>query len=212
MDMETLTANDYEFFLWSQTATEEEHKLVDIIGENEELFSDMLFDPNSTTGKYIACQSKVEGGEWKDDEVPRPEQLEYFSTSFFHYKVENLPGNICGQFDQKTLTMTISPEYLEENVVVHEMIHMYEFMINDLPLFYHDALIFCLYKKLVGLIPDLDDRIESHGHILNEQSLYSQGGLHDILFLLKSFDLDLAKGYKLGTVFGYGMNKNLGRD
>ena len=26
-----------------------------------------------------------------------------------------------------------------------------------------------------------------------------------MLFLLKSFDLDLKMGYKLGTVFGYGM-------
>lgn len=27
-----------------------------------------------------------------------------------------------------------------------------------------------------------------------------------LLFLLKSFDLDLKKGYSLGTVFGYGMS------
>lgn len=26
-----------------------------------------------------------------------------------------------------------------------------------------------------------------------------------MLFLLKSFDLDLKMGYKLGTIFGYGM-------
>lgn len=31
------------------------------------------------------------------------------------------------------------------------------------------------------------------------------GGVHDLLFLLKSFDLDLRMNYPLGTVFGYGM-------
>ncbi len=53
MDMETLTANDHDFFIWYQSETQEEHKLLDIIGENEELFSDMIFESNSTTGKYI---------------------------------------------------------------------------------------------------------------------------------------------------------------
>ena len=32
----------------------------------------------------------------------------------------------------------------------------------------------------------------------------NKGGLHDILFLLKSFDLDIRKRYPLGTVFSYG--------
>lgn len=63
---------------------------------------------------------------------------------------------------------------------------------------------YCLYKSLKNRIDDLDDRIEAHGHLLNEQQIYSRGGSHDILFLLKSYDLDLKKGYKLGTVFGYG--------
>ncbi|MCD8379618.1 MAG: hypothetical protein LUC95_04675, partial [Lachnospiraceae bacterium] len=84
------------------------------------------------------------------------------------------------------------------------MIHLHEFVLNDLPMFYHDAYFYCLYKSLKNQIADLDDRIEARGHLLNEQQLYRQGGLHNILFLLKSFDLDLKKGYKLGTVFGYG--------
>lgn len=33
------------------------------------------------------------------------------------------------------------------------------------------------------------------------------GGVHDLTFLLKSFDIDLRMGYKLGTVFGYGYDE-----
>ena len=63
-------------------------------------------------------------------------------------------------------------------------------------------------KQEIVISPEYanDDATILHelGHILNETELQSQGGTHDILFLLKSFDLDLRKGYPLGTVFGYG--------
>ena len=43
-----------------------------------------------------------------------------------------------------------------------------------------------------------------NAHMLTEATLYSRGGLHDILFLLKSFDLEIRMGYPLRTVFAYG--------
>ena len=46
--------------------------------------------------------------------------------------------------------------------------------------------------------------ITGHAHLLTGSTIYSSGGLHDILFLLKSFDLDIRMGYPLGTVFSYG--------
>lgn len=85
------------------------------------------------------------------------------------------------------------------------MIHMYEFVVNGLPSFYHDTLFWCLYKDLRNKINELDEIIDAHNHLLNEQTIYSQGGSHDTLFLLKSFDLDLKNNYPLGTVFGYGL-------
>ena len=33
--------------------------------------------------------------------------------------------------------------------------------------------------------------------------LYARGGLHDVLYLLKGFDLDIRREYPLGTVFCY---------
>ena len=85
------------------------------------------------------------------------------------------------------------------------MIHLHEAVLDGLPTYYRDIVLYCLYKDLRDKIPDLDDRIEAHGHILNESLLSNYGGRHDILFLLKSFDLDLKMGYPPGTIFGYGM-------
>ena len=83
------------------------------------------------------------------------------------------------------------------------MIHLHEFVLNEQPLFYHDALPWLLYSDLGKRIVKLDEAILIHIHILNQQAIYNYGGLHDILFLLKSFDLDIRMNYQLGTVFGY---------
>ena len=41
-------------------------------------------------------------------------------------------------------------------------------------------------------------------HQLTQKNLQSAGGNHDLLFLLKSFDLLIRMDYPLGAVFAYG--------
>lgn len=65
-----------------------------------------------------------------------------------------------------------------------------------------------LYKDLRNKIPQLDEIITGHAHLLTGSTIYRSGGLHDILFLLKSFDLDIRMGYSLGTVFAYGYDED----
>ena len=194
----------YMNWYWSE-ATPAEKRLVDKISEFGELFADMLFGPDSSTYELIKCQSKPQGSDvWIDDEVDLPEQLAFFSYTFFHYKVEKQESSY-GYFDSSEQLLCIVPEKVEDDVVVlHEMIHLHEYVLNDLPLYYHDMVYWALYKDLRNKIPDLDCIITEHAHALNENELYRTGGLHDILFLLKSFDLDIRKGFPLGTVFGYG--------
>ena len=135
-------------------------------------------------------------------------KLEYFSLDWFWFKVEELNDNKLGCFNCLEQSLTITPKELESNsTILHEMIHLHEYVIDELPLYYHDVVFWCLYKDLSEKISDLDKRIEQHGHILNEQIIYEQGGKHDILFLLKSFDLDLKMNYKLGTVFFFFYSK-----
>lgn len=127
-----------------------------------------------------------------------------FQLHFFKRKVESLRSNYGGYFDSKEQLLCISKECLDDDkIILHEMIHLHEFVLNVLPLFYHDTLPWALYTKLRKEIKNLDRIISSQAHILSGQKIYNEGGLHDILFLLKSLDLDLKMGYSLGTVFGY---------
>lgn len=198
--------NDTKFFEWyNKEASSEEQTLADkVMSLGYEYFGDMRFETGSITNDFIACKSSLDGGKtWIDDKVSLPEALEYFSYDWFTYRIENMEQ--CAYFHSIKQEIAISPEYTNDDAtILHELIHLHEFVIHDGPWFFHDALLWCLYRDLRGKIEDLDSKIEEHGHILNETELQVQGGTHDILFLLKSFDLDLRKGYSLGTVFGYG--------
>lgn len=189
-------------------ATDEERRLLEKVEDFGELFEDMLFGPGTCSSNLIKCHSKLMGtDEWVEDQAPRPDELEYFSFTFFKYKVESL-ADCSGFFNSKELLLCIDRNSLEDDtVILHEMIHLHEFVINDLPMYFHDMLYWALYQDLRKKIPRLDEIIDGHAHILTGTSIYSKGGLHDILFLLKSFDLDIRMGYSLGTVFGYGKEK-----
>ena len=201
----TMDEGPFMEWFWSDAPSDEERQLVDKVGEYEDLFQDMLFEPGTASYELIQCKSKQEGSdEWVDDEVGRPDELAYFMTTFLKYKVEEL-NDMLGYYDHSEQLICVSPEGLKnDHTVLHEMIHVYESLINDLPLYYHDMIYWALYKDLKKKIPKLDDIISSHAHLLTGSTIYNRGGLHDIVFLLKSFDLDIRKGYPLGTVFGYG--------
>lgn len=202
-----MNMDERPFWEWfrSDAPTDEERQLVEQVGEYEDYFQDMLFEPGTSTYELIQCKSKQEDSdEWIDDEVGRPDELAYFSTSFLKYKVEELNG-MLGYYNKDEQLICVSPIALKnKHIVLHEMIHVYEDLINELPLYYHDMVLWALYKDLKIRIPKLDDIISSHAHLLTGSTIYNRGGLHDILFLLKSFDLDIRMEYPLGTVFGYG--------
>ena len=194
-------------FEWAQTASPDDVQLQNRVYELEHYFGDMLFDNGTETYKLIQVQAQMDGSDnWIDTTIDLPDALEYFSPSWFTYHVKDLEDGAVGVFNGMDYSLSVDSQHLADNsVVLHEMIHLHEFVIDLHPLFFHDAIFWYLYRKLSKEIPDLDERIEAHGHILNASTIARQGGTHDILFLLKSFDLDLQMGYELGTVFGYGM-------
>lgn len=184
------------FYKWEKTASPAELELFNKVEDYGKFFVDMLFGKGSCSDKATVCQD--------DERIALPDELTYFSYSSFTYHVCESGPNIGGSFNNKEQTLTVSPKNLKDPaVILHEMIHLHEFVINELPLFYHDTLLWCLYQDLRSKIIDLDEKITSHAHFLNERNLYNFGGLHDTLFLLKSFDLDLKMHFPLGTVFGY---------
>ena len=207
---EVFTEETFFEWYWSQ-ATQEERKLFDKVESLSSMFEDMLFKPGTSTYDLIKCKSKQKGtDEWIDDTVNLPTELEYFSYEFFRFKVEALEENQGGYFNHENHTLCISNKELEnDNTILHELIHLHECVINELPLYFHDIVYWSIYKDLKSKIHDLDEIITATAHLLNESSIYSEGGLHDILFLLKSFDLDIKMKYPLGTVFAYGKAEEL---
>ncbi|MCD7798040.1 MAG: hypothetical protein LUG84_01335 [Akkermansiaceae bacterium] len=137
-----------------------------------------------------------------------PPELNDFTYDWFDYHIADLDEGTTGCFNPGEQSITIDTEYVDnESVILHEMIHLHEYVLNELPMFYHDSYFWCLYTDLRDKIPDLDERIRDYGHVQKENNLAELGGVHDLTFLLKSFDIDLRMGYKLGTVFGYGYDK-----
>lgn len=133
-----------------------------------------------------------------------PDELGCFSYNWFKIKVEDL-AQYDGCYKSDKQILCVSPKSVDDDIVIlHEMIHLHESVVNTLPLYYHDMLYWALYQDLREKIEGLDNAITQHANLLNEWHLHTTGGLHDILFLLKSFDLDIRKEYPFGTIFGYG--------
>lgn len=92
----------------------------------------------------------------------------------------------------------------DKSVILHEMIHAYEFILDSKLPAVRDILLLRLYLKLKPMINDLDERIVGHTELYGQSKVTASGGYHGILFFLKSLDLDIRCGYNLGTVCGYG--------
>lgn len=192
-----------EWFLHS--ATQDEKRLYDKIISFGEFFDDMLFQEGTCTHDLIKCKIAYDNDELIDEEAHVPDELHCFSYTWFHLKVEKLNGPYDGCFNSEKQELCICPEKVDDDLtILHEMIHLHEFVIDELPLYIHDMVLWALYQDLKQKIPQLDKLINSQAHMLIGSTLYHKGGLHDILFLLKSLDLDIRQNYPLGTVFSYG--------
>ncbi len=198
-----MAVNQETFFQWyNYEATPDDKALLNRVDELGKSFEDMCFRPGTSSYELTKYELKNSDGTWTETYDCLPGELEYFDYCTFIYKAEK-PDDCDGYFSEVDSIFCVPPD-AKDYVVLHEMIHLHESVVDDLPLFWHDMLYWALYKDLRNKIPELDEIITRHAHMLNERDLYAMGGNHDILFLLKSFDLDIRMGYPLGTVFAYG--------
>ncbi len=196
---------------WKMNATLDERRLWAKVYNLSDLFEDMLFQPGTCTAPLISVQEEIEPGKEVDSRMPLPGPLESFEYIFFRFKVfqvgELENKETLGYFHGEEQELAVRADQLvSDSVILHELIHLHEFVLLDerVPLNYRDMYIWALYQQVRKRIPDLDTLIEEHAHSLTQTVLCEAGGFHGILFLLKSFELDMRMGYKLGTVFGYG--------
>lgn len=174
--------------------------------EESGLFDDMMFYIDSIVSKFVTFQYQNTDGTLSSPTCDDKHMT--LDENCFRFYVRKLKGGVAGQVNKKQRTLIIDPKYAEvESTILHEMIHAYESIINERMLFYHDILTLCLYKDLITRIPDLDGRILAHTHVVSGDRISREGGSHDILFFLKSLDLDLRCNLKLGTVCSYGRDQ-----
>ena len=191
----------------------ENSQLYDFIFELEDkYFKDMRCQEDSIVSEYFRTQIIEDDGE-EENYYPH-DLVDCLSLyrGYFRFYVEDLEEGVMGEADFVERVIKLSPQCAKDKaIVLHEMIHAYEFLLSSIMPVGKEILLLCLYNNLVksNEIPDLHDRILLHSHQATNEKVEMMGGSHGVLFFLKSLDLDLQCGYKLGTVCGYGRDNNL---
>lgn len=209
--MNVLRKEKLSGFEWYHSeATPEQRKLSDRIIELSDFFEDMRFEAGTATQELMKCQAYDEDTkEWEDYYLDPPDEVAFFQYSWFALTVKPL-DDCDGYFNPEKQELCIPPDALDDDpTILHEMIHLHEYVYDCAPRFCHDMAFWGLYTHLRARIPKLDEIISTNACMLLQETIYKSGGEHDILFLLKSFDLDIRKGYPLGTVFAYGKSDEL---
>lgn len=187
-----------EYFEWYFGSADPAAKILsDKVGEFSELFGEMVFEEGSITNRYGEVEI------YKDYC-----DFEYYSI---HYRVEHSETD-DGSYNTEEHILTVTLEQLQEDhTILHEMIHVYENLLEETSMNRHGMVCWALYKDLRTKVQGLDDLIDEVISKLMQECAYDKIGTHDILFLLKSIDLDIKMGYQLGTVFHYGGDEIFGK-
>lgn len=173
-------------------------------------FQDMLFMKGTETGEYVKQIIYNTSVKKLEEKFECPQWSRPVTYDDMCIEVKKIEGD-CTEYDPATHTITVRPNFVKYPwVILHELIHIHEHFLNEVDAYYRDTLYWALYKRLRGRIPDLDKIIEKHAHLYTHTRIRSYGGIHSMLFLLKSFDLDIAFEYPLGAVYGYGISLEFG--
>lgn len=145
-------------------------------------------------------------------DLPFPDDLTTLALDNYHYAVADRPDWTPGAYDSNTKTLTVDPRAVDDDhVLLHELIHLAEDNLDRVPdsQIFRDAMFWNLYMKLVSQIGDLPNRINAFMSMDNLVRIHEDGGAHDLLFFLKSLDIDLRHGWPLYTTFGYDLSERL---
>lgn len=181
-------------------------------------YEDMLFRRDSITEPFSRVQTlaakgdiysnEYMDGEWEDEVLSLPDTLEYFSAENVRVSIDNM-SQAKGMFhirsEDGVPEIVIGDNYVnDDTVIAHELIHLHETILEEYLPYACDIVFWALYQDLKTKIKNLDEIISRHLSLLNIRDINREGGKHDLLFFVKSLDLDLRLGKELGTVFDYG--------
>lgn len=197
-------ASEDERALWNRAAEMGHDYLDDMVfadGTCTESFKKVL--AKSTKGSVY--DDDYMDGEWTDDYAPLPDSIEYFGFNFVRTKVVD-NSNKSGYFNvvDDIPEIVINKNYIDDDpTIAHELIHLYEYVLDEYKPIFRDAVFWGIYQNLKKRVTGLDDAISYFLDLLNTEEINKEGGNHDLLFFVKSIDIDVNMKLPLGTVFGY---------
>lgn len=194
---------------WLLTMTPAERELYAKVLEYENTyFHDMTFQPDSLLMPYLEYEVQGDDGAYIKEYQDVPLLLRSIANNPYIFHIAELEASVHGQVEE--WMVTIDPAHASDaRVILHEMAHVYGDILDRSAPFFHDILLLCLYNSLKPQLPGLDQHILTHSHVLSGIEITMEGGSHDVLFFLKSIDLDLRLGWAPGTVCGYGRDSPL---
>lgn len=193
---------EQEYYTWLNNRTEKEQTLEKIIKSLEDLFADMCFCQGSITGDYMLRDGKhltFETGLTIDEQL-------------FRFIVEPVV-KYDAYTDVNSRKIVVDQKQIKNKpTILHEMLHTHEFILEKRKPLLKEIVLLELYKDLKPKLRqkniDIDTWIFNHANIPHNEDLADVGGEHDLLFFLKSIDLDLKCGFEPLTVFGYDYIRN----
>ena len=83
--------------------------------------------------------------------------------------------------------------------ILHEMLHAHEFILEEQKHLLKEIVLLELYKSLKPKLSqkhiDIDTWISNHANIPHNEDFANAYSIHDVLFFLKSIDLDIRCGF-----------------
>ena len=214
-----MTLNSTSFMNWYyHEASADERSLWDKAASMMyDYFEDMLFRKNTIAEPFAKVQTLAPNGDiysdgyfdgkWEDEVLSLPDEIEYFSADHIRVKIDD-SSHKKGMFhirsEDSIPEIVIGENYIDDDIVIaHELIHLHETILEEYLPYAHDIVFWALYQDLKTKINNLDEIISRHLSLLNIGDINREGGKHDLLFFVKSLDLDLRLGKEFGAVFGY---------
>jgi hypothetical protein len=196
-----------EEFIQRQPQTDEEKRLWEKIAEYERAyFEDMTLQPGSILDDFMWRKVEYDSSNQEEDWIAPDMGLGH---NGYTVKIDDLSDGDMAVCEDEPRVIKIDSKYADDKIVVlHEMIHAYVGLFREgKPLMslisIAELLLVRLYADLQIKIQDLDKRIINHQNMIDVE-IFAQHGPHDLLFFLKSLDLDLRLKLPLGSVCSYG--------
>lgn len=179
---------------WLSESSEEDFALRGKALEFEDhYFRDMTLKAYSKELTKAEIQDNT--GEWVTEE----DGFDYYDFSLDSWIIRygNLRENVNGRCEQPIKQIRIKPGLKDEDLILmHEMIHAFEFLLKDFSQEYLQYVTIQLYRKIRPKVRNVMSILTFDMHKYFK--------VHSPLFMLKSLDLDIELKKPLGTVYGYG--------